>query len=346
MPTLSKKELDSIIDEVANALNGAVTVEAAKLSKAHDGESTASETPTDTSATTPPSTDSASPDASASAPPTDDASASAPPADASAAPPGDALAPPPGADGAAPGPDASASPDAGGQGADPRELEEAYTALPIEELKMHYLACKTALVAAMGNGGSADAAPAPGAPGPDGAPPADAGAAPTDPAASAPALDAGPPAGAPAPATPPGDPSASAGGPPTDDPSAALKTEMGTELPSDKKANGENPLHAVKKTEQEKAVEALSKAQPDLIANLTKAVKNFVERPARLAITSTADLKKSDSADKPFEQLSKSEIDAKLKVAIRRTDLKKSDRETINSYALGLVKAESIKHLI
>jgi hypothetical protein len=214
---------------------------------------------------------------------------------------------------------------------------------------MHYLAAKTALVGAMGNsdpGAQMDGAPDTGAPPTDGA---------------APTADAS--AGAPAaPVTPPTDASAApAGAGPEDDKSApALKTE-GNEIASDKKANGENPLHAVNKSEKDKAISSLgntratstdnaiaslSKSEKDkAIESLVNAVQKFVEQPMRKSISSMSDVKPA-ATNTPIESLSKSEVLTRLKKVAEKPTLTKDDRSAINSYALNLVKVDAVKHLL
>jgi hypothetical protein len=189
---------------------------------------------------------------------------------------------------------------------------------------MHYLACKAALAAAGGGDGAPDASAPP--PGPD---------------ASA------------APPMPPPGPDASA-------PPPAMKAEKGAEMPSDKKANGENPMDVVhksekaaaiasltppaKKTDKESALDSLSKSEKDGLAQLVTAVKNFVERPVRKSISSTSEIERPKTVD--LASLSKNEIDTRLAKAIKRTDLSKDDRSAITQYGLKLVKVDAIKHLL
>jgi hypothetical protein len=249
-------------------------------------------------------------DESASAPsgPPADASASAPPAPggdegAMDAPPADATGAPP-ADGSAPaGPDAGASADpAADQSMDPEALKAEYAQMPPEMLKAHYLACKEALFATMAT-----------------ADPAAAGA----PDASAPpAPPAGPPAGpagAPAPDAPP-----------------ALKAEKGmTEHPE---ANGENPLTAVKKSE-----ERIQNLEATL-GVLTSAMTKFLSTPVRKSVVSLTELPASKVAV-DVTGMSKSEIETRLKEIVRNPALKKSDREKINSFKFGNLKIDQIAHL-
>lgn len=307
---LSKSELVSIVDGVRQTLDVMAREEAdkaSKLAKAHPGEETSTEVPPDDSATSGgPEASSAPADDTSSAPPSDDSGA--PPADASAGPPADASAAPPTGDG-----DGDAD-DQGGAGS-VEALEQAYAQLPLHELQMHYLACKAALVQAMGPQAGADDG--------TGAPPADASAG--------------------APPAPPA-PSADAGGPPP-----AMKSESGTEMPSDEKANGENPLH-VKKSEKNTEVEALRKRlddQEQAFGTVVSAMREALERPMRKSIVSTDVLPASTPAKPAVENLSKSEIDKLLKTIVRKPTLEKSERATVNRYyAEGQIQIDGIKPLI
>jgi hypothetical protein len=310
--TIKDTELHELMSEVQKELDVILKAEQEKLAKAHPGEETSSEVPADESATSASSDgdgdadDSGPPAADESAPPSADASA--PPA-ADAAPPADASAPP--ADGSAdPGAD---------QGLNPEQLKAEYAQLPLEELKMHYLAAKEALFAAMGAGGDPAAA---------GGPPADASAPPAPPAAASP-----PPAPPPA-----------ASAPPVDDQSAppALKAEKQANNP----ANG-GKVTTVAKSEKDLEIEDLRKKLGDLeeiVPSLIDLVK-VAAAPARKAVTSVAQLEKSNGVD--VGSLSKAEIDARLKRAVR-TNLTNPDREAINSYYLsgGATGIEGIKHIL
>lgn len=314
-----KTDLDAIVDQVRTELEPILKAEFTKaekkLAKAAPGEDTSPEVPADKSAT---KDDSASDD---SAPP-------APKADASASPPADGP-PPPAADG--PPGDASASPpgDASGDpsqdmSSDPAELQQAYASLPLEELQMHYLAVKAALMQAMGN--------------PDGsAPPADPAA---DPSATAMPPAAPPASASPSPAAPPPPPPAP---PAPDAPPPALKAEAG--MTEHEEANGENPLD---KSEKDLAIEALQKTVAEQGAVLQAAqatIKKLVETPVRKSITTVADIKKTEgSVD--VKTLSRDDIKARLKRAAEKQTLTKSDRERINLFALGHLKVEGIADLI
>ncbi|CAB4127217.1 hypothetical protein UFOVP75_87 [uncultured Caudovirales phage] len=142
---ISDQEFNSLVAEVERELGLA---SATNLSKADgddekdpkDGPPAAPESPAP----------SAPPDASASAAPPASPSpdASAPPADPSASPSADPAA----------SPDGSAD-----QPMDPEQLKAEYAALAPEELKMHYLAAKAALMAAS-PGAAGDGSAAPGGP--------------------------------------------------------------------------------------------------------------------------------------------------------------------------------------
>lgn len=312
--TIDDAQLKSILSEVTSELDVMMKSEMEKLAKARPGESTPDEGESDKSKTDPsgdntsaasasPDPASASPDAagSDSAPPAPDASASAPPADASAAPP---------ADGSAPGgdPAAQAGP------IDPQQLMAEYTKLSPEDLKLHYLACKEALVQVLGAAGGDPSASAPPA-GPS-APPAAASAPPPPPAASAP-------------------PAPDASGP-------TIKAEIpaGKEMPSDKKAIGENPLH---KAEIDGLKTQLAQ-QETVMSTLVKAVKTVLEAPLRKSITSVADITVPAKID--VTALSRAEIRAKLNTVAQSTTLSKSDRDLIVGFDVGTVKADKVAHLL
>jgi len=155
MKKIPLKELDAILQEVSTQLEPVVKAEvqraAEKLSKAIPGESTTDEVPKDDSATTEASDDKATaPPPKDDAPPADDKPADAP-ADEPPAPEAPVDGPP--VD------DGITDPDADGDIDSPEALQAAYSTLPLEELQMHYLAIRAAMMAAM-----PAAAPAPEAP--------------------------------------------------------------------------------------------------------------------------------------------------------------------------------------
>ncbi len=213
---MNDTELKKLMEEVRSELAVVLDSEMQKLSKAHPGEETEAESAPDKSSTDSGDGKGAPPPAVDSAPPTD----SAPPAPAA-----DASAPP--------APDASApvDPAADAGPMDPAALQAEYAALPIEELKMHCLAAKAALFAAMGASDPAMAAPA------------DAGA----PPAAAPSA---PPMAPPAPAASPTPP------PP------AMKSEMPPEMEKSEKD--------LRIAELEKSVKDLEGVVPGLLKIVEK----------------------------------------------------------------------------
>lgn len=241
------------------------------------------------------------------------APASAPP-DASPAPSpeeGSENTPPPDAAAspdASPAPDAPMDPAADASAAlTPEALQAEYSKLSPEELDMHL---KAALAAKAAVAGAPDAS-----------------------------------AGAP----PMADPAAGAGAPPSppmpNDP-MAMKSEV-----SASKANGGQIKagSSLGKSENEKltedkiaALEALVKSQGEDNANLAKAIKLMIEQPQRKAVTSVAHLAKTEAEKAP---LTKASINARLKELSMKPDLKKSDRQLINDFYDGRVKADKLAPL-
>lgn len=314
MANLKKSEIDSLLAEVEATLTAALKEEQEKLSKAHPGEETPAEKPSDTSATAP-----KEPEASTSPPPGDGdtSDASAPDASASASP--DASAPP--ADASAPPADGSAPQDPAMDASnDPQALQDEYSKLGAQDpeaLKNHYLACKAALFALMGAGADASAPPAGAAPG---------SAAPPAPPAASPA----PPVASPSPDAPPAMKSEkSAGGMPT----------------TTEEANGGKGMMKSENDQIKNLTEKLAK-QEEAMGALLSVVTSVVETPVRKAITSVAHLAKTEEVAKnDVSKLSREEVKASLRRAAEKP-LKKSDRELINSFDLGHIGVEKIAHLI
>ncbi len=262
--------------------------------------------------------ESAPADSSAPAEGSAPAEASAP--DASASPEASAPAPEaPAPDmSAAPAPEASApaaDPAAEASApADPEALKAEYSKLDPESLKAHYMAAKAALFEMMG---------AAGAGGPPGA------------EASAPAPMAAPPAG----------PEASASAPPP-----ALKAEL-KDVPatakldnaggSGGKAAVPDDVKALGKSEKDIEVEDL-KAQVELLA---KAVDLALGTPVRKAVTSVAHLPKTEETA-PTKELSKSEVQEKIKKAMAGGKLTKNQKDSLFSYTLGNTEFDQIKDLL
>jgi len=247
-----------------------------------------------------------SPGEEAPAPAPEEGSESAPPDAPPEAPPADASAPP----------DASASPD--GAPAPDAPLDpaaEASAALTPEALQAEYsklapeeldMHLKAALAAKAAVAGAPDASA--------GAPPM----APPGPEASAPPM--APPAG------PPMDPLA-----------------MKSELSVDQKANGGQISKSEKSNSDEiEALKALVKSQAEDTENLAKALKLMLEQPLRKAVTSVAHLPKVEAEKAP---LTKASISARLKELSQKPDLKKSDRQLINDFYDGRVKADALAPL-
>lgn len=194
--------------------------------------------------------------------------------------------------------------------ADPEALKAEYCKLSPEELKMHYLAAKAALFDLMG------------------------------------ASDAS----APAPAAPMAAPMAS----PTmkgEDGIVPYTEKAEKEMMSQDEANGGEMGKSEAKPEGQdlKKSEDLSKAEDKIkemegqLEVLAKALESFLTTPVRKAVTSTSFVPKTEEAPK---ELTKSEVQEKLKEVTKRPDLKKSERDLINSYCYGNVGVDKIQHLL
>jgi len=313
MKKIPLKELDAILREVSTQLEPVVKAEvlraAEKLSKAIPGESTTDEVPKDDSATK-----EASDDKATAPPPKDDA----PPADdkPADAPTDEPPAPEAPVDGP-PVDDGLIDPAADGDIDSPEALQAAYSTLPLEELQVHYLAIRAAMMAAM-----PAAAPAPEAP------------------------IAAPPAAVAPPAAPPMAPSAAPPAvPPMADPT--LKAEM----PAD--PNGS--VSEIKKSE--KLIEDLKKQVTDQTAviaeliDISAALKKHAERPIRKSAASLSEVRRATgaalgAATVDFASLSKSE----MKVLVRKTvekPLSANDRARMHDFISGKYEdVESVKDLL
>lgn len=303
-----KEQLDNMLASVASELTEMLKAESAQLAKGAKEDAPAEESEGSEGPAAPPAEESAAegPPAEASAPP---AEASAPPAEASAPPA--AAAPPPGAEASAPAP-----------GQDSGEIEPAptvealqaeYQKLDPEALKMHFLACKSALMAAMGADQGA------------GAPP-----------------EASAPAGAPPPA-----PSASPAHAPM-----AMGEKGGKKVVLGNEAGNGGKMEAGKLGKAEAEVADLKKqvaAQNEALGNLSKAVETFLQ-PVRKSVKGVSDLRfvarTEEPKASPVGQLSKKEITAKLREKARDSKLSKSDKDLISSYAVGGVDVSKIEHLL
>jgi hypothetical protein len=307
MKKIPVKELDAILAEVSAQLEPVVKAEvqkaAEKLSKAVPGEGTTDEVPKDASATK------EAPDDKADAPPKaeDKPPAAEPPA---AEPP---AAEPPAAEPPAAEPpvaeDGLTDPDADIDS--PEALQAAYSALPLEELQVHYIAVRAAVMAAM-----PQAAPAPEAP------------------LAAPPV-AAPPMAAP-PAAAPMDPMA--------DP--AFKAEM----PADPNGSVEAVKKSEKIIEDlTKKLADQNKVIAELI-DISAALKKHAERPLRKSVASISEVRRnapaSAAAAVDLTSLSKSE----MKVLVRKTidkALSPNDRARMHDFISNSYEnVESVKDLL
>ncbi len=78
------------------------------------------------------------------------------------------------------------------------------------------------------------------------------------------------------------------------------------------------------------------------VALLAKAVE-FLTAPQRKAITAETYLGKSEDTEAP---LTDAQVRQKLTTVARTPDLKKSDRDLINSFCLGTIEKKHIEHLL
>lgn len=300
---INEDVLDQLLVEVTDEIAGYLRKDEAALRKAvgdegppaPDEESEGSEGPSAPAASAgPPDEGSAPPEASAPAP------------DAAMAPEASA-------------PDAGMAPQGDQQAIEPAPSVEAlmgeYQKLDPEALKMHYLACKQALMMTMGAGPEASAPQGP-PPGPQGAPaPAPA------PEASAPPMQMG-------------------------EMSAGKSIDL-----SDGANGGEVKGGKLGKSEKDIEIEMLKAklAKNDeqileLAMKLTAPIRKSVKGLSDLAFIA----KEGAGATSPVASLSKSEIIAKLREKSRDGSLKKSDREKINDFTLGAagVTVKDIEHLL
>jgi hypothetical protein len=261
----------------------------------------------------------------------DEGPASPPPADDSAGPPDEASAPAEGPPAEASAPDDGVAPDAAGApppGADDGMGQEAiqpaptvealqaeYQKLDPEALKMHYLAAKGALAAAMGAAqGAAPEASAPGA----GAPP------------MAPPPAAGPPPGA----APMAMGELGAGK------KVNLSDGSGGEIEKGKMAKAESEINSLRSQLAE---------QTNAVAKLAQAVE-IMTTPIRKSVKGLSDLRFIDRTEetKPSaaKSLTKKEVQAVLSAKVREGKLSKADKELVTQYSVGSVDISKIEHLL
>lgn len=311
---IEKEKLDAMLADLAVELAPMLKAEAQALAKAADEDSPAEESEGSGEPAGPPASESEE-----SAPAED----SGPPAEASAPAP-EASAPAP--EMSAPAPEASAAPgqDQAIQPAPTVEaLQAEYAKLDPEAQKMHYLAVKAALLATMGAAG---------------------GAGPAGPEASA---------GAPPMGAPPAGPEASAGAPPMGPPppEASAPMQMG-EMKAKQLAASPGNGGKLGKSEEQVKIEALTKQveeQNTALAGLAKAFDKLTT-PQRKAVTGISQLrylqKSAEEPAKPVAQLTKKEVDEKLKDKIREGKLSKSDKDLVAKYTVGAVDISKIEHLL
>lgn len=313
MKTLSKAQLDRVLaqvtDDVAELLKSEAD-EGVKLSKADEGEETPAEKKPEGSSTEPPAPE-ASPEASADAPPAGDESAPAPEASAEGSPEGDPAA------------DAGLTPEA---------LQAEYAKLPPEELKMHFLAAKAALMAVMGSD--------------DGQAPPEASAPPAAPPAAA-----GPEGSAVAP---------EASTPPMGKKELKMGDGSGGKITPGKMAKSEDvviPAEILERLTKAEAalsqVEDLKKSLADKDAQISQfeekmgqvaaGFQKLMNRPMRKSVTGISYIQKPGSeSGADVSRLSKTEVVQKLTEVTASSTLTKSDRDLINSYVVGNVPVDAV----
>jgi hypothetical protein len=323
----TKQDLQKLLDQVTSQLSVVLEkaekpIEGEALNKATPGnEAPAEKNPAGSS--TEGSEESSSPAGDTDGDDKGSAPAASPPAEGSAPPAG------------GPPADASASASPAGAGAAPQDpaldsggsvesLQAEYAALPIEELKMHMLACKAALISQMAQGGVEDQSAAPGAPGaglspdagmpPAGGPPADASAAPSPDASASPA-----PTPPPAESTPP------------------MTKSQDLEL-----------------LERISNLEKSIKEKDELLNGFGTALTKFNEKlSTRKAVTRVSELNKpgtelAKSEDKlDISTLSLDSIKSQLNQLTATTKLNKSDKDAVMSFVVGSnTDVTKIAHLL
>lgn len=228
--------------------------------------------------------------------------------------------------GGPPAPDASASASApadpaaggsaGGAPVDLPSLVAAYSQLSPEELQMHVQALQQVMSAAQG------APPAGGAPVGAGGPP------PGDPAMAGAPAGGPPPGGAPAPGPDAVAPMAAEGSKPVD-PAMAMKSESNKDV-----------------LERLTKAEGNAKNLESTVEKLTKAMELMLTKPQRKAVTGKDLAKSAKEVEKvDVTKLTKAQLTAKLTEVARKPDLKKSERNLINSFYKNQVKVEALAPL-
>jgi hypothetical protein len=295
-PKLTKPELAKLLDDVTNdfgTLLAKAESETPEMAKADPGEESPGEK-------TPPGSSAEEPKKEESSP--------AP--EAHKEPDGDEAPPA-----------AEQTPDeATEQGVPEQTLEAQYSALPVEELKLHFVACKTALMAALGAAGG---------------PPAD-GATPPPPAPPTPAPEA-----TASPAPQPGFgkkefPAAEGSGGEMKLGKSEADIKLESRLETLEKALKE-------KDDYIKDVESKFSAAAE---GLTKLINS---QPMRKSIAGVSFVAREDGVTTGGTQtptLTKAEAIAKCNEISARPDLKKSDRELLNKFVTGNCAQDQIAHLL
>jgi hypothetical protein len=323
---LTKKDLEKLIDSVTTDLSG--ILESEKLSKADPGVETPGEkTPEGSSADVPPE-ESASPSG-------EEGGEGAPAGVEDGAPAeGAPDAAPEGAPEGQPGEEGQTDPAADAQGTGEALVAE-YSKLPPEELKMHFLACKEALMQSLGGDGQGNEAP------PEGQPAGGESACPTCGAPTeAPPQEQAPTGDASAAPMEPG-----MGKSEFDSPETGSK---GAEVTEGKMSKSEfDPaalmaeVEVLKKGLKEKEIHI--QQMEESFGQAAIGLKKLFERGTglRKSIASVAFTPKpgseAASTDKlDVKSMSRTEVLGRLKsVTATNTSLKKSDRDQINAYVFG-----------
>lgn len=358
---VSDQELKAILSELESELQSALGT---SLNKSEDGDEKSKSTPPkkDGEGSSSEGGDKAPPpggeggegsgDAPPPAPEGSEGGDVPPPPGADAPPaPGAPAVPPPAAPPAPATPAAAGAPvdpaAAGSQApalqTDPAALQAEYATLPPDQLKMHYLAAKSALFAATQAAAPAPAAPAP-APAPAAAPP------------MAPPV---PPMG------PPGQPPVMKG-------EKAFSTTLqgkddanpGGKIPDvarDTTLEGKNgamnknakmPSEQNGKLPNTPTSPDIAKSEKDELAELklqfevmTKALSKIAGVPMQKAVTDLTYVAKSEGEVRNTE-LTAEQIKAKLNEVARNPLTKSEDRALMNKYVCGSVNVDAIKHLL
>jgi hypothetical protein len=252
--------------------------------------------------------------ADTSTPASSPSSESAPASPAADAPGPEAAASAP----AAPGMDGSAPMDPAAQQGDQLTLEALqaeYAQLPPEELDMHIQAALAAKEALMASAPGADGSAAPMA----------------SPAASAPAAS----------------------------PAPAMKAEIKSHDKASGGQDGSFPaieksekaiasLETLVKSQEEtiKKAQELIKSQAEDIDNLAKAMKTYMERPERKAVTGISYLKKAEVAPSAPEQKEFTPAEAKERLKEIIPTLSKAEREVVMDFYEGKVKVDKLTPIL